>query len=293
MPLQFDLLVPKNLGNTVAQPVLAHLKAKHGSNGLKIEASFSLHVNWKPTIQLKSGTVELIVVEVSETPYPPVMKYAVADLLNYEANRAIRAYHACPLSVFQSNGSDVRRAFRDLKEHGFGLYTVDDNGHVEEQFAASVLIHHVSKSRFDELVKALPIDVRRPLNKAYEVYRTEARQGLQFAGQVVEGLVHVLAAESRVRGWLSSNSENSSAADLIDSLYGVNTKPLKDHRATLGGVRSFIKRDRNSSSHPAKSKKIASRSSVTAKQGFESAMQVCAELCSARKKLKISRKLTI
>jgi hypothetical protein len=293
MALQFDLLVPKYLGDTIAQPVLAHLKAKHGSNGLKIEVPFSPNVNWKPTIQLKSGTVELIVVEVSDTPYPPVMKFAVADLLNYEANRPIRAYHACPLSVLQSTSADVRRAFRSLKEHGFGLYTVDDSGHVEEQFAAAVLIHHVPRNRFDELVKTLPIDVKTPLNKAYEVYRTEARQGLQFAGQVVEGLVQVLAAESQVKGWLSSYGANSSAADLIDALYEVGTKPLKDHRATLGGARNFIKRDRNSSSHPAKSKKIASKSSVTVKQGFESALQVCVELCSTRKTLSISRKLTM
>lgn len=286
----FDLLTPPYLAESVANPVVEYLKKKYGLNGLKIEQPFSTKVSWSPTIQINSSTTELLLVEVSESLYPTIFTTAYPDLLNEESERAIKVFQACPLASFQADKRQEQT--RKLKKHGFGLITVDETLSVDEQFSAAVLIHHISDSKFEGMVKDLKPDVKRGITRAFEVYRTNASQGVQLAGQVVEALIHSIASQCHSKGLLSRYRERDRAADVIDSLYSSTDQKLKDQRACLGGARQFMKTGRNATSHPAKSKKQAKKK-LNAREGFESAIRVCGELCQARKSLGLGKRLAI
>lgn len=287
----FDLLFPPYLESAVAKPALSYFKRKFGANGLKIEKPFSVNVPWTPTIQIQSSGTDLILIEVTESPYPLVFKSAYPSLLHEEGNRAIKVFQACPLEVFHDKKNS--KEFRDLKTHGFGLVTVDENGVVDEQFSAAVVIHHIAETKFDSSVKDLPSDVKAAFVNAFAVYRTNARQGLNAGGQVVEALIHQIAAASFELGLLTSYSARAAAADVIDNLYGAGQQKLKDQRACFGGARQFMKLDRNASSHPAKSKKQATVTMQSTKEGFESAIRVASELSKARKSLGIKKRLSV
>lgn len=289
--IQFDLLTPPYLGKMVGMPVVKYLKKKHGTNGLKIEQKFSLKVRWLPTIQIKSSTTELTLVEISETLYPPILATAYASLINEEATRPIRVFQACSLDSYQPD--KAREAVRSLKDHGYGLMTVDEAGNVDVVFQAAVLIHHIPQMKFEQSVKGLPADVRSPLARAYDLYRTDAKQGLQHAGQVVEALTHLIGSHAEKSGWLNSYKSNITAAKILDALYSATDKNLVDQRACFGGARQFIKVDRNSSSHPAKSARQARENVASVKEGFENALRVCTELCKAKVALRITKRLSV
>lgn len=288
---KFDLLTPKYLAAAVAEPALKFFKKKHGANGLKIEQPFSAKVNWAPTFQLKSAAAELTLVEVYETLYPAIFKLSYASILTEEATRAIKVYQACPLSSYRD--SKHPELARQLKAHGFGLVTVDDDGNVDEQFPAAVIIHLVPKSKFDESVKNLPADVKSSLSKSFDVYNTDAKQGLQHSGQVVEALIHLIAEYSHKQGWLTSYAARDNAADLIDKLYAAPAQKLSGQRASLGGARQFMKIDRNASSHPAKSKLQAKAKIMGIREGFEQSLRVCSELCKTRKHIGLTKKIAL
>lgn len=288
---KFQLLVPEYLGPSVAVPTLNFLKSKFGANCLRLEQAFSDKVNWTPTIQLKTSATELLLVEVAESLYPAVFSIAYAQIINEEAMRPIKVYQACPLTSFQADKKHEQ--VRRLKSHGFGLITVDEQGTVDIQFPASVLIHHVSDKKFEETVKGMPMDTKSALVKAFEVYRTDANQGLQHAGQVVEALIHLIASQCHARGLMASYKETDKASAVIDKLYASATPSLADQRASFGGARSFMKLGRNASSHPSKTVKQAQEKAVLLREGFESAIRVCGQLCVVRKSLRLNRRLSL
>ena len=287
--VKFDLL-ESYLADAVGNPVHKFLKNKYGAAGLKIEEPFSDKVRWSPTIQIKTSSSELLLVEVSETIYPPMLSVWQAGIVNEEPNRAIKVYQACSYDAFQK---DKDKNVRKLKTHGFGLVTVDEAGGVEVQFHGAVLSQHIPSESFEERVKKLPSDVKSALSNAFEVYRTNANQGLQHAGQVVEALVRQLAEHAHKKGWLAKYNDSKPAADLIDSLYESKAKELVDQRACLGGARQFMKSGRNPSSHPAKSKRQAQSKALNVRSGFESALAVCRDLCAARTAVNLRKKLAL
>jgi hypothetical protein len=76
-------------------------------------------------------------------------------------------------------------------------------------------------------------------------------------------------------------SKRSAAADTIDNLYGLT--PLKDHRAGLGGARSFIKTYRNVSSHAPRSARQAMDKIKKCRAGFFDAIRIAKDLQGAMK----------
>lgn len=288
---QFELLIPTYLGPDVATPVLREIKKRYGVKGLKFDAPFSNSVSWAPTIQVQTSNEGLVLVEVSEGLYPAIFNSAYAEILNEEPNRAIKVYQVCPLSSFQADKRQEKS--RKLKKHGFGLMTVDDVGTVIEQFAASVLIHHIPPSRFDELTKGMPADTRSPLIRAFDVYQTDGRQGLQLASQIVEALIHLIASQCLAKQLLGKYNPSAKAANVIDALYNSTHQSLIQQRACFGGVRNFMKYSRNAASHPAKSPAQAGGNVTAVREGFDTAMRVCSEMCKARKALQLNKRLTV
>jgi hypothetical protein len=131
----------------------------------------------------------------------------------------------------------------------------------------------------EQLTPALQVRFR----KAHTTYITDARQGLQESGQIVEEIVKAFARFAVKKTWLPKTVLKAAAADAIDALY--DCKEIKDHRAALGGARSFMKTYRNPSSHPAKNHKDAAKAIKVCRDGFRSAAQNATALRSAAKAL--------
>jgi len=288
---KFSLLTPPYLIAEVAEPVAQYLRQKYGTRGLKIEASFSPHVGWRPTIQIQSSTTELILVEVAEIIYPQIFRTSYPEILNGESVTPIRVYQACPLSVFQNDPG--QKQIRSLRAHGFGMITTNGDLQVEEQFSASTLIYHVPQEKFESSIRGTSSDVKAALARAFDVYRTDAKQGLQASGQIVEALIHSIASFSSLKTWLAGYRPANKAADVIDKLYASTSHELKVHRASFGGARQFMKTYRNPSSHPTKSKSEAKEKAKNIKEGFESSLSICSDLVGVRKSIGCKSRITV
>jgi len=167
-----------------------------------------------------------------------------------------------------------------LKDHGFGIITVDENGTTTLQYSCIPLAQHISERALEAEIQGLTTKLKVCFKSAHATYRTNQGQGLQEAGQIIEALVNCMAKES-VRLGFGTGVLRSAAADTIDNLYGLS--PLKDHRAALGGARSFIKTYRNVSSHAPRSAREAMDKIKKCRAGFFDAIRIAKDLQGAMK----------
>jgi hypothetical protein len=278
------------LAQSVAQPVEQYCVNRFGKSGLKIEQGIQPNLGWSPTIQIRRTKFELVAIEVSEDLYPMILKIVAHDIRQECPDIPVTVYVACPLASYLA---DVKQTMvRKLKEHGFGLLTVDDTGHVTEQFNAIPLIHHIAENELNDGIKSFPSSIRVKFKGAFEVYKTNSNQGLQEGGQLVEGLIFCLAKESHKKGWIPSIAGKTAAA-VVDSLYEANHNDLKQARAALGKARYFIKNFRNMASHPPKNAKESAQRIKRCREGFIDSMNTASELCETLKKLKFTAKLYV
>jgi hypothetical protein len=109
---------------------------------------------------------------------------------------------------------------------------------------------------------------------AYATYQTNVGQGLQEAGQVVEAVIDTIVTQAIAANAVPANTARNSTADKIDALY----TSFRDHRAALGGARSFARTYRNIASHPAATPQQAAEKLRQCKAGFLEALRVTTEL---------------
>jgi hypothetical protein len=82
---------------------------------------------------------------------------------------------------------------------------------------------------------------------------------------------------------VAANTSSRSTAAIIDELY--QTSAFQNHRAALGGARSFAKSYRNVASHPAKTAKEAADKVRKCRTGFLESLKVSGELRAAMQTL--------
>lgn len=285
--MPFSVLSP-SLAKSVADPVCQYCVSRFGKNGLKIDEGIHAALAWSPTIQLKRSRFELVAIEVSEDLYPYILKTVAHDIRHDCPDIPVTVYVACSLESYLADTKQT--TVRKLREHGFGLLTVDDTSHVTEMFGAIPLIHHIAENEFNSGIKSLPSSIRVKFKDAFDVYRTNGYQGLQEGGQLVEGLVFCLAKHSQKKGWISSK-KNPSAADVVDALYASEAKELQQHRAALGKARYFLKNFRNLASHAPKNLKEAAQKIKVCRQGFVDSIDTTSVLCETLNKLKFKAQL--
>jgi hypothetical protein len=278
------------LVNSVAIHVEKYCSDRYGKNGFKIESGLDPKVNWAPTLQFRPTKYQINAVEVSEDLYPLILKISAHDLRQECPDIPIAVYVACPLDSYLADSKQT--TVRKLKEHGFGLFTVDDTGHVTEQFGAISLIHHIADSDIQAGLKKLPSNVRVKFKDAFEVYKRSSNQGLQDSGQIVEGLIFCLARHCEKVGWITP-IKRSSAAEVVDMLYESTNNRLNQQRAALGRSRYFMKNFRNMASHPPKNIKESAQRIKRGREGFLDSLTTCNELCLALKALGFPAKLHI
>lgn len=282
-------IINGTLAEQVAEPVYQYCIQRFGRSGLKLEMGILPTISWSPTIQVKRSASELLAIEVSEDLYPMILKLIAHDIRQDCPDIPITVYVATPLESYLADAKQL--TVRKLKEHGFGLLTVDDNGLVTEQFTAIPLIHHIPLNEFNDCIKTLPHSARVKYKDAYDVYRTNSYQGLQECGQLVEGLVFSLAKQSHLKGWIASKPLKGMAAEVLDAMYESTDNSLKQQRAALGSARSFIKYYRNMASHAPKSLKDTAIRIKACRKGFLDSLGTASELCETHRKLGFPVKL--
>lgn len=268
--MPFETLSPRL--QDIAARALAHCRARYGANGLKIEEGIDKAISWRPSFVLRPAKFRIVAVEVEDNPYPEALKIAAHDIGHFDF--PISVYQACSLEAYQADPKQAK--IKQLRKHGFGILTIDDDGEVAFQNVGIPLLQHISSDQFNAAIAQVNPELRVALNAAYEVYETNEGQGLQQAGQIVEGLVQSIAMQAAKRNVVTTAGLTGGLADTIDALYQTNV--FKSHRAALGGARDFIREYRNPASHAPKNPKEAADKIRKCKTGFLDAISVCRKL---------------
>ncbi|MBO9698158.1 MAG: hypothetical protein J7499_18340 [Sphingopyxis sp.] len=264
----------------VAAASFGHCKARYGTAGAKAECEIDKDIGWKPTFHVKSG-VKIIAVEVDDNLYPEILKIAAHDIGKSE--KPIVVYQACSLEAFMLDKKQTQ--INKLKKDGFGIITVDDQNNVTIQNVAVPLVQHISEDDLDREIKGLTQKIKVAFRAAHTTYASDAGQGLQLSGQIIEALVIGIAKAMKKKG-LAINP-NRAVADVIDDIYAETTF-AKYRGAGLGGARDFIKEFRNIASHPSGNAKLAALKLKKCKAGFFDATKLAKKLRDIAKKENLS-----
>jgi len=212
----------------------------------------------------------VVAVEADDVLYPEALKIAAHDILHFE--QPVALYQACSLDVFQRDPKHGRVNL--LKRHRFGIITVDEDGKVAIQHQCVPLAQHISPEDLDEELRGLNQALRVRFKQAHDSYLINAGQGLQQAGQIVEGLVYSVAKQASARGVTVSMSD--ALAIIIDKLYADSM--FHNPRAALGGIRNFVKKFRNTASHAPKTARDAAIRMNKCRTGFLDAIRLARQL---------------
>lgn len=245
-----------------AQRALSYCKTQYGSRGLKLEEGIHGSISWRPTFLIKPNKFEIFAFEVNDVILPDAIKGASHDIRHF--NQLIRVFQVCPLEVYQADRQQKR--INPLRAQGFGMITVSSDGSVIEQFPCIPLAQFVTSEELENAIKPLPSSIKVRLREAHKIYLTNAVKGVQDACEVLEGLLTSVAKQSARSANVTQASLGKTAAFLIDELY--SNSFYKDHRATLGGVRSILKLYRNPTSHAPKTAQEAAQRAKDSKAGF-------------------------
>jgi len=249
-----------------------------------IRENDSIHkdLGWKPNLHFLANDHLIVAAEVSESPYPLILRMRHADLTNLPLPIAV--YCICPEEAYLN--VDVQADVRELQSHGFGLITVDQAGAATRRFPCIPLVQHIPEAEFRAEIEPLPKRLRVRLREAFEKYRTDPVSGLQDLSEVMEGLVQCAAKRAAARGWASESITAASPADILDELAAM--KECKSARASIGGVRSFVKEHRNPSHHFPKDKAQAHQKYRSAQHGFREGLKQIRSFRSSFKALGVN-----
>jgi hypothetical protein len=264
----------------VATACLAYCKTRYGGRGLTVDQPIHGGIAWRPTFWLKPNAAMIIGVEVSDKLYPEVLRGAAHDVSKFDFPVAVIL--ACPLEVYVGDKKQV--IVSQLRNHGFGIITVDDSGGAVSQHPCLPLAQHVSEKELEDELRGLTRTLKVAFRDAHATYRTNVGQGLQEAGQIVEAIIIALASQSVRAGYASAALKNKTPAGIIDELYPQTR--FQNHRAALGGARKFVKKYRNTASHPAQSAKDAIAKIRACRTGLIEAAGIARDLQEMMKKMK-------
>ena len=273
--MTFTLISP-SLTFTAEEALKAATK-RYGKRGLQMEKAISDDIRWRPTFFMKPTKTHLVAFEVSDAIYPTILELAALSVLRFDSI-PISAYAVCPLGQYIADAK--QKEVRRLQSHGFGLYTVDEDGDMVLQVPCVPLVQHISEQAFESQTKKRPLKYKIGFRSAYKSYMATPIQGVQEGAKVVEATIECLASHCKKRGWINGGLPQA-AANKVDTLF--NLTQMKPHRAALGGTRSFLKSHRNPTSHPAKSGKDAFRVFSSSQEGFQASIKIALELVAVAK----------
>ncbi len=263
----------------VAERSLAHCRTRYGSSGVKIEEGISDKIMWRPSYYLKAGNLKIVAVEVEDNLYPESLKGAAHEISHYDI--PVSVFQACSLEAYQNDPKHTKVNL--LKSHGFGIITVDEDGIVAVQSTCVPLAQHISTDALEREIRELSPQLKVAFRTAHEIYHTNEGQGLQEAGQIVEGMIASIVEQAVKKNVVPSNVLTKPLAGQIDDLYAQGA--FQNHRAALGGARDFIREFRNSASHAPKNAKAAAEKIRKCRKGFLDSIAISIKLKAAAAQL--------
>lgn len=217
---------------------------------LRFDDQLKKGLEWRPSIIFSPDKVSKIAIELSDDkPYPLIFRMRRAELESLE--EPVSIYCVCPESVF----ADGQKEANELRDHGFGLITIDENGRGRCVHSCIPFMNRILESDFKQEVKGLPLTFRRRCHQAYDTYRVDPVRGLSSLGEMVEGMINRAAREA-IKKQICVVGEvgpNKTAANKLDGF--LQSDKMIAARAALGSVRGFMRDARNVANHPQNTQK--------------------------------------
>lgn len=223
----------------------------------------SLHkdLGWTPALRFTIHGHINVFVEVSETsPYPRVLELRVAEVRKFP--QPIVIYTTCPEEILVAQRRETVR----LREDGFGLITVNSDGHANREFSAIPLVQIIFPLEFKNATKGLPSNFRRRLSEAFEDYANKPVNGVKFLTEIVEGMVMRAGKDAVRNNFLSKGQLGNTTASALVALHDVPN--CRNAQVAIGGVRNYHSMYRNLSHHWPKSKNRAYEKYANCRHAF-------------------------
>jgi len=247
---------------------------------LRTSTQIDPSLGWTPSIHFKASNHLTIAAEVSETPYPAILRLRHADIANVQVPIAV--YSVCPEEAYLEKKEQSN--IRQLQQHGYGLLTVDGDGHVQRRFGCIPLIQHIPETEITGVIKEIPRPIKLRIRDAFQNYELNAGAGVSQLSEIVEALAISAAKGANTKGWLSVNL-TLPVARILDEMFAC--PQLKSAAAAIGGARSYISVYRNAAHHPPRSKKAAYIKYRDCQHGFREGIRRILDFRDSMKKLGI------
>lgn len=226
------------------------IKSRYGLPDGIIEQAIQSDIPLQPTLHWKTKT-HYIACEVSERPFPVSIKQQFADIVS--TGQPIRIIVAYPKGNGLSS-ADYQSDIKIAKTYGIGYMSVDDNKSGEIEYHGVSLALRIAPIDLNGYCKSL----KPYIYEAYEHYmlKGDPDVGLQKIGQLTEKIIYNVAVQAKKKGKFSYDKFKPPAfirqSLLIDEMINEQIIDIP----ILGRCRDFAN-DRNSVSHPPKSRKEA------------------------------------
>lgn len=280
-----DMFTPRL--QDVARSALNYFAELYGNARISVDQQIAPDIPWRPTFLVRPNNLEFIGVEVEEIVYPEALRGCAIDLR--QGSLPVAAYAVCPLEVAQADKNE--KQFKSLCAHGFGFCTVDEEQNLTKKHSAIHQQQFIPEEEFREIVKTLPLAIRRHTRSAYETYQMNPVQGVQEIGQIPEALIWSVVDYSDNKNWLDKKQIPNKVALAIGELLACNH--LQNARPSLGAAADFFSNFRNKVSHaPISAKKNAARMKKC-RDGFTLGVRTTNNLIEAMKGYGISTRINL
>ena len=252
--------------DSLREAARACFAACYGNPTMYDDKPLGTQLQWVPALRFTLHRHINVFVEPSDNgPYPRRLAMLYAEVRNLPEPIAI--YSVCHEAAMDNAAGRQER--KRLKALGFGLVTVDGEGHAEIDFPATPIVQVISDAEFKQQAKGLPKSIRQPASEAFEHYRGTPVNGVKTLSEVVEALITKAGKDSVSRNGISAKASKGDLADILDALY----QQYPQARAAIGGARKFIKECRNLVNHAPRTKKDAYRKYTDCRHHFLDGLQ--------------------
>lgn len=216
---------------------------------------------WSPALSFHINKHKMILVEVSETPYPMILKLRRLDITKLDI--PISVFCVCPEAAYL----EQQAAAKELIADGFGLLTVDSTGDVQRRADCIPLIQQIATSEFGSVIKELPKGIRLRVAETFERYKHDPPSGTADIAEVLESMVLRAGMDSVKKGWLlAGDAKPGSPARTLAAMQ--KSSHFSNAAGPIGAVQGYINLYRNTAHHTPKDKKQAAKKYRDCRHGF-------------------------
>lgn len=219
------------------------------SPSIAISSSLDSSLNWVPTLSFKVNSHLTIAAEVSETPYPLILRMRRFDVIKLQM--PISVYCICPEQAYLADQPSAKQLMND----GYGLITVASDGTTQRRSGCIPLIQQITGDEFQAEIKSLPRKFRGRLAESFERYNHNAPSGTADIAEVMEGLILKAGRDATTKKWMTNAEAKGTLSALLSTMD--QNKHFNNVRPAIGAAQAYISMYRNNAHHFPKNKKQA------------------------------------